>query len=131
MFFAWEIVLELGAAARQRRRDVRPRGNRGGIYPFLRAALCVVVRDLIVYSVISDMLRGRPAVYATFSGYDEVAHHSGLEREDTLEALRKLDKQLGRSDVRVDTPRGPKEFEPAARRPSGERGRPSRTRCAA
>jgi uncharacterized membrane protein YvlD (DUF360 family) len=96
VLFVWEIVLELVAAARQRRRDVQPRGDRSGIYPLVRAALCVVVRDLIVHSVISDMLRGRPAVYATFSSYDEVAHHSGLEREDTLEALRKLDKQLGR-----------------------------------
>ena len=25
------------------------------------------------------MMRGRPAVYATFSSYDEVAHHSGLD----------------------------------------------------
>ena len=58
--------------------------------------MCVVLRDLIAFSVISDMLRGRPAVYATFSSYDEVAHHSGLERHDTLEALRKLDKQLVR-----------------------------------
>ena len=94
--FVGEVVLELWAAARQRRRDVQPRGHRGGTYPFVRAAMCVVVRDLIVFSVISDMLRGRPAVYATLSGYDEVAHHSGLERHDTLEALRKLDKQLGR-----------------------------------
>jgi hypothetical protein len=44
------------------------------------------------------MMRGRPAVYATFSSYDEVAHHSGLERADTLEALRKLDQQIGRID---------------------------------
>jgi uncharacterized membrane protein YvlD (DUF360 family) len=94
--FVGEVVLEVWAAARQRRRDVQPRGHRGGTYPFLRAAMCVVVRDLIVFSVISDMLRGRPAVYATLSGYDEVAHHSGLERHDTLETLRKLDKQLGR-----------------------------------
>jgi hypothetical protein len=35
-------------------------------------------------------------VYATFSSYDEVAHHSGLERDDTLEALRKLDERFGR-----------------------------------
>ena len=35
-------------------------------------------------------------MYATFSSYDEVAHHSGLERADTLEALRKLDQQFGR-----------------------------------
>jgi hypothetical protein len=37
-------------------------------------------------------------VYATFASYDEVAHHSGIERADTLEALRKLDQQFGRID---------------------------------
>src|SRR4029079_3141189 len=42
------------------------------------------------------MMRGRPVVYATFSSYDEVAHHSGLERADTLAALRKLDQQFAR-----------------------------------
>jgi uncharacterized membrane protein YvlD (DUF360 family) len=96
VLFAWEVLLELSAAIRQRRRDVVPRGERGGRYPFLRAALCVVVRDLIAFGVMTDMMRGRPAVYATFSSYDEVAHHSGLERVDTLEALRKLDQQFGR-----------------------------------
>src|SRR5690349_10102655 len=96
VLFFWEVVLEWTAALRARRRDVRPRGHRGGIYPLLRGALCVVVRDLIVFGVLTDMMRGRPAVYATFSSYDEVAHHSGLERADTLEALRKLDAQLGR-----------------------------------
>ena len=49
-----------------------------------------------MHAVISDMFKGRPAVYATFASYDEVAHHSGLERGDTLEALRKLDQQFGR-----------------------------------
>jgi hypothetical protein len=62
----------------------------------MRAAMCVIVRDLIVFGVLTDMMRGRPAVYATFSSYDEVAHHSGLERADTMEALRKLDQQFGR-----------------------------------
>ena len=75
---------------------MRPRGHRGGIYPLLRGAMCVIVRDLIVFGVLTDMMRGRPAVYATFASYDEVAHHSGLERADTLEALRKLDQQFGR-----------------------------------
>jgi uncharacterized membrane protein YvlD (DUF360 family) len=96
VLFAWEVILEWSAAIRSARRDVRPRGHRGGKYPFMRAAMCVVVRDLIVYGVLSDMMKGRPAVYATFSSYDEVAHHSGLERADTLEALRKLDQQFGR-----------------------------------
>jgi uncharacterized membrane protein YvlD (DUF360 family) len=98
VLFFWEVVLEWVAALRAHRRDVRPRGHRGGLYPFMRAAMCVVVRDLIVYGVLTDMMRGRPAVYATFSSYDEVAHHSGLERADTLEALRKLDQQFGRID---------------------------------
>jgi uncharacterized membrane protein YvlD (DUF360 family) len=96
VLFGWEIVLELTAAARAARRDVRPRGHRGGIYPLMRAAMCVIVRDLIVFGVLTDMMRGRPAVYATFSSYDEVAHHSGLERADTMEALRKLDQQFAR-----------------------------------
>jgi uncharacterized membrane protein YvlD (DUF360 family) len=96
VLFFWEVILEWVSAMRAKRRDVRPRGHRGGLYPFMRGAMCVVVRDLIVYGVLTDMMRGRPAVYATFSSYDEVAHHSGLERVDTLEALRKLDQQFGR-----------------------------------
>ena len=91
VLFGWEVLLEWTAALRAIRRDVHPRGHRGGIYPLMRGALCVFVRDLIVSGVLTDMMRGRPAVYATFSSYDEVAHHSGLERADTLEALRKLD----------------------------------------
>ena len=63
---------------------MHPRGHRGGIYPLLRAGMCVFVRDLVVFSVLQDMFRGVPAVYATFSSYDEVAHHSGLERPDTI-----------------------------------------------
>jgi hypothetical protein len=98
VLFFWEVVLEWTAATRAARRGVLPRGHRGGLYPFMRAAMCVVVRDLIVYGVLSDMMRGRPAIYATFSSYDEVAHHSGLERADTLEALRKLDQQFARID---------------------------------
>ncbi|HET6692332.1 MAG TPA: phage holin family protein, partial [Miltoncostaeaceae bacterium] len=96
VLFAWEVVIEVSSALRARRRDVRPRGHRGGTYPLLRAAMCVAVRDLITYGVLSDVMRGRPAVYATYAAYDEVAHHSGLERADTLEALRKLDKQFAR-----------------------------------
>jgi uncharacterized membrane protein YvlD (DUF360 family) len=96
VLFFWEIVLEWSAALRAIRRDVRPRGHRGGKYPLLRAAVCVVVRDLIVYGVLTDMMRGSPAVYATFASYDEVAHHSGLERADTFEALRKVDQQFAR-----------------------------------
>jgi uncharacterized membrane protein YvlD (DUF360 family)/predicted AlkP superfamily pyrophosphatase or phosphodiesterase len=109
VLFFWEVILEWTAALRAKRRDVRPRGHRGGFYPFMRAAMCVIVRDLIVYGVLTDMMRGRPAIYATFSSYDEVAHHSGLERADTLEALRKLDQQFGR--IERARPYAPRPYE--------------------
>ncbi|HEU5212374.1 MAG TPA: phage holin family protein [Gaiellaceae bacterium] len=99
VLFGWEVILELTAAARAKRRDVQPRGHRGFVYALMRGAMCVAVRDLIVYGVLTDMMKGRPAIYATFSSYDEVAHHSGLERADTLEALRKLDGQFGRIEA--------------------------------
>jgi len=42
------------------------------------------------------MAEGRAAIYVDFLGYDEVAHHSGPERVDTLAVLRDLDLQIGR-----------------------------------
>ena len=99
VLFGWEVILEWTAALRAIRRDVQPRGHRGGIYPLMRGALCVFVRELIVSGVLTDIMRGRPAVYATFSSYDEVAHHSGLERADTLEALRKLDDKFAHVEL--------------------------------
>ena len=96
VLFVWEVSSRCTAALRAERRDVARAATAAASTRFMRAAMCVVVRDLIVYGVLTDMMKGRPAVYATFSSYDEVAHHSGLERADTLEALRKLDQQFGR-----------------------------------
>jgi hypothetical protein len=56
----------------------------------------VLTRDVIVATLIGDMRAGRSVVYADFVGYDEVAHHSGVERYDALEALRRMDHELGR-----------------------------------
>ncbi len=91
-----DVYRELTAAARQRRADVRPRTSRGGIYPLARPGTTVVARDVVVAAILEDVLGGRPVVYADFLGYDEVAHHSGVERFDTLEVLRSIDQQIGR-----------------------------------
>src|SRR3954463_10321136 len=40
VLFGWEVALELTATARAARRDVRPRGHRGGVYPLMRGAMC-------------------------------------------------------------------------------------------
>ncbi|WP_324278577.1 phage holin family protein [Blastococcus brunescens] len=91
-----DVVRELVAAARERRDDVRPRVSRGGIYPLARPGVTVISRDVVVFALLEDMLAGRPAVYADFLGYDEAAHHGGLERADSLAVLRTIDQQLGR-----------------------------------
>jgi len=96
VLFLTELIIEWMAAAKASRRDVQPRGHRPLKYGLVRAGLAVFVRDLTVFSVINDMMKGVPAVYACFAGYDEVAHHSGLERADALEVLRKIDQQFGR-----------------------------------
>jgi uncharacterized membrane protein YvlD (DUF360 family) len=91
-----DIYRELSAAAKQRRADVRPRVSRGGLYPLARPGTTVIARDVVVSALLEDMLDGRPVIYADLLGYDEVAHHSGLERFDTLEVLRSIDQQIGR-----------------------------------
>jgi uncharacterized membrane protein YvlD (DUF360 family) len=91
-----DIASELRAAAEQRRRDVRPRGHRGLRYAVLRAWATVVQRDLQIEAVLGDVYAGRPVVYTTFLAYDEVAHHSGIERPDALAVLRSVDREIAR-----------------------------------
>jgi uncharacterized membrane protein YvlD (DUF360 family) len=91
-----DIGRELYAAAQQIRRDVVPRVHRGIRYSLLRAVTVVILRDIAVQTVISDAYAGRPVVYSTFVGYDEVAHHSGIERYDALDVLRGIDRAFGR-----------------------------------
>ncbi|NEK59029.1 phage holin family protein [Geodermatophilus sabuli] len=93
---AVDIHRELLAAARERRDDVRPRVSRGGIYPLARPGTTVIARDVVVFALLEDMMAGRPVAYADFLGYDEAAHHAGLERADSLAVLRTIDQQIGR-----------------------------------
>ena len=91
-----EIARERRAAGLQRRRGVEPRVHRSRTYALLRAFTTVVSRDVSVQGVINDMCEGRAAIYVDLLGYDEVSHHSGPERADTLAVLRDLDRQIGR-----------------------------------
>ena len=94
-----DIVQELYYAAQQRRRDIRPRIKRSFSYALVRAWGTVIQRDLQVAAVIGDLYAGRPVGYTTFLAYDEVAHHSGVERVDALAVLRRLDRQLARIEA--------------------------------
>lgn len=104
-----EVVRELRAADRQVRRDVAPCVRRGVKYAFLRAYATVIQMDLQVDAVLGDIVAGRPVVYTTFLAYDEVAHHSGLERADTLAVLRRVDEQIRR--IHAAAAHGPRPYE--------------------
>ncbi len=94
MLFFWEMLLETGAKWGANIRKVEPRLDRHFKYTVLRAGMTVALRDLSLNGVVGDMLRGAPYCYVTLAGYDEVAHHSGLDRPETLTVLRKLDARM-------------------------------------
>ena len=101
-----EVARERHAQAKQRRRDVQPRIHRPRHYALVRAFGTVIQLDLQIAAVVGDMLAGRPMVYTTFLAYDEVAHHSGIERPDTLAVLSSVDRQIARVGAAMaDAPR--------------------------
>ncbi|HWG09524.1 MAG TPA: phage holin family protein [Solirubrobacteraceae bacterium] len=83
-------------AARRQRRSGAEHVDRGGSYPLIRAAITVVMRDVMVALLMADIVEGVPVSYATFVGYDEVAHHSGIREPDALAVLKRHDRQLAR-----------------------------------
>jgi hypothetical protein len=94
-----EILRERHAALRQVRDGVEPRIHRSRAYAVVRAWATVIQRDLQIATVVGDMMAGRPVIYTTFLAYDEVAHHSGIERHDTLAVLRQVDRQIRRVEA--------------------------------
>jgi len=96
LFFS-EVVRELWEAWQQKRKNVWPRINRMAHgYPFVRAAMSTLMRDISAQIAILDMMRGAPSIYMLYLGYDEVAHHSGPWTSDAFGDLKRLDKTLAR-----------------------------------
>ena len=89
-----EVIKELLESRRQRVQEVEPRIDRRGAFPILRAVSNVVLRDLNVSFLIQAMSRGVPVMYADFVDYDEVAHHAGPERLESLRSLTGVDRVL-------------------------------------
>lgn len=93
--FLSHFMIEVLEGWLQLAKNERPRVYRAGTYPLTRATTTAILREVSVFALIGDMLRGLPSMYATFVGYDEVAHHSGVARRDALRVLSGLDKMFG------------------------------------
>ncbi len=99
--YLWDVVLERRAARRQRKSGAE-HIDRGGLYPWMRGAITVVMRDLNLATLMGDIVEGVPVVYSTFVGYDEVAHHSGIEEPDAFAVLKQHDAQLARLETALE-----------------------------
>nr|WP_296063538.1 alkaline phosphatase family protein [uncultured Actinoplanes sp.] len=89
-----EVFTELHQARLQRRRNLLPRVSRSGWFLALRPA-SMLLRDVNVSLIAEQMARGAPAIYCDLVDYDEVAHHAGPARPESMRQLESLDRMLG------------------------------------
>ena len=94
-----EMVKELYQSRRAAREGVEPRVPRHGAYVALRGFTNVLQRDLNVVLVAEQMMRGAKSVYVDFLDYDEIAHHAGVARPESLAAMRGIDSAIGRLEA--------------------------------
>ena len=91
-----EFLTELYQGRSQVFRNVRPRMHRGFDSATERAVLNGAVRILSTELVMAEMRMGTPVIYVDFTGYDSVAHHSGPQRPESLQAVRGIDHEIAR-----------------------------------
>ena len=90
-----EVGRERFQAVRQRRLKIYPRVHRSWTFAGLRAFSNGLLRDLNTAVVADEMMRGTRSIYVDYVDYDEIAHHVGGTRLESLAALTGLDQVLG------------------------------------
>ena len=90
-----EITKERLQARGQVRRDLTPRIHRGWTFAVLRAVTNVLMRDLNTAILAEEMRKGTRSIYVDYVDYDEIAHHAGMFRPESLDALDGIDRVLG------------------------------------
>jgi Type I phosphodiesterase / nucleotide pyrophosphatase len=90
-----EMVKELYQGRRQRLRGIEPRVRRSASYVALRGVTNVLLRELNTYLIAVHLRRGVPSLFCDFVDYDEIAHHAGPIRPESLASLEGIDNVLG------------------------------------
>ncbi len=80
---------------RRRYRQLRHWRLDEGLFPLIRIFCNVILRELQTFGVIADIYAGVPAIYTTYSGYDELAHHFGPGSKPALKNLKYTDQRIG------------------------------------
>jgi uncharacterized membrane protein YvlD (DUF360 family) len=80
----------------KRRKDKYIISARNTFYAFLRGFMGPIMQDLATYTVIGDVLRGVPAIYALYAGYDDLSHFAGMKSPEAFRALHETDRYFAR-----------------------------------
>lgn len=97
ILFLWEILVEIKSQIIHKIKNIQPRLRRNIIYATIRAGANVLLREVATETLIADMLKGEVnSAYASYVGYDEVAHHSGINDNDVWNVLKQIDLQFKR-----------------------------------
>ncbi|WP_458456137.1 phage holin family protein [Methanobrevibacter sp.] len=97
ILFLWDIILELKSQAVHYIKNIHPRLRRTIVYATVRAGANVVLREVATDVLTSEILTGDiDTAYVTYMGYDEIAHHSGVQDEDVWKALKMIDAQFAK-----------------------------------
>lgn len=95
LLFIWDIILEVSSQITHFLKKIQPRLRRTIVYAAVRAGANVVLREVTIDVLTSEILTGDiDTAYATFMGYDEIAHHSGVQDNDVWGALKRIDMQF-------------------------------------
>ena len=97
ILFLWDILVEFKSQLVHDIKNIQPHLRRTPVYAAIRAGANVVLRESTTEILTSEILTGEiDTAYATFMGYDEVAHHSGVEDADVWSVLKQIDLQFSR-----------------------------------
>lgn len=66
-----------------------------GSFSLLRIFANAIAREIETFAILVDIYRGVPAIYATYYGYDEAAHHAGFDSRSAHQALHDIDQRVG------------------------------------
>ena len=104
ILFIFDMIMEFISRIMHLFKNIQPRIKwRGLPYYVARAGANVVMREATTFTLIGDILAGQyNVIYATYMGYDEIAHHSGVEDYDAFYALRQIDKQFKRLENTIE-----------------------------
>ncbi|MGQ9552999.1 MAG: alkaline phosphatase family protein [Anaerolineae bacterium] len=73
-------------------------GRLGFFAPFFHVLTDVVVREIETFATLVDIYRGVPAIYVTYTSYDEWAHRFGPSDKYAYRAVKAIDRQVQQID---------------------------------